>query len=106
MARSRSQPFGHSIGAMASNDNRIDALLSQVGELRGTTAAMNTMLQSLSGELVRMNADVNAKHQENLRVINEHTKEDKVNFDRVNRIVYMCIGGLILAEFVAKLLFK
>lgn len=88
------------------HDHRIDFLLSQVGELKGTTSAMNQSLAQLTSNLAGMQADVNNKHQENLHFLQDHTKEDDRRFDKINRIIYMAMGAVAIMEILLRFFLK
>lgn len=88
------------------DDTRIDYLLSQVGELKGTTSAMASALNNLNSDLSRSNADANTRYQQALTLLNEHSRDDTTNFARVNRVIYMAIGALAVVEIMLKLFIK
>ena len=65
---------------------------------------MNQSLAQLTSNLNAMQNDVNAKHQENLRFLSEHTKDDERRFDRANRILYGAVGAVALLELLLRFL--
>jgi hypothetical protein len=88
------------------DDTRIDYLLSQVGELKGTTSAMASALNNLNSDLSRANTDANTRYQQALTLLNEHSRDDTTNFAKVNRVIYMAIGALAVVEIMLKLFLK
>ena len=83
-------------------DHRIDFLLSQVGELKGTTQSMIGTLNALTENLNRMQIDVNAKHQENLKFLQDHARDDDRRFDKVNRIIYAALGAVAILDIILR----
>lgn len=109
---SRLLSFGASIEAMATRhpdeiaDHRIDFLLSQVGELKGTTQSMIGTLNALTENLNRMQIDVNAKHQENLKFLQDHARDDDRRFDKVNRIIYAALGAVAILDIILRYIIR
>jgi hypothetical protein len=78
----------------------IDYLLTQVGELKGTTQAIVTQLQSLSLDLSRIAQENDRKHTENIRTLESYKTETRVELNRVNRLIYTAAGALAAIELL------
>jgi hypothetical protein len=60
----------------------------ELGELKGVQQSMNQSLTLLHGELTAMRADVQAKHEENHKVMASHKADDATSFSTLNKLVY------------------
>lgn len=91
----------------ASNDDVLLKMAERLGQILGTQMATQTELSRLNAELIRMAAEVDAKHKENLdmigkfhaeniSVITTHKDEDNDNFSelrgKLNKIFYTFAG--------------
>ncbi len=88
---------------------------TRMGELSGQMAAVLSELSRLSGELVRMNTEMDSKHNENQSLIaknheenktllNDHKVEDEANFDKLFKWYNRIAGGVILLGFLFTLI--
>jgi hypothetical protein len=79
-------------------DSSIDYLLIQVGELKGTTQAIVTQLQSLQLDLSRIAQENDRKHTDNIRALEAYKAETRNELNRVNRLIYTAAGALAAIE--------
>ena len=76
------------------DDSPLIEMATKIGELSGAQHAVLSQLSRLHGDLVALRDELEKKHEENIKLINErhednenliraHAAEDKSNFDKV-----------------------
>lgn len=99
----------------AKDETGIVSLAKEIGSLSGGQQAMLSELQRISSELVRLAAELDKKHEENLNridqrhtenitLLNLHKDEDNKNFTKIFRIWNMVAGGCSLVAILWALL--
>lgn len=92
---------------MPARNEKLDPLIeiaSRIGELSGVNQAVLSELSRLNQELVRLGAEMDKKHEENIKRIEErhaqnsellqaHKAEDGKNFDKIFKYFNYISGG-------------
>lgn len=104
------------------NEATSTSILLAIGEMRGSMSAVASQITQVNNEIIRMSADVDAKHRDSRREIEDskkdiallakeqaqkledHRNEISQKFDRMNRVLWHAQAFVSLLSFVAVVL--
>jgi hypothetical protein len=82
-------------------DEQYGALRASLGELKGTNTAILQTLADLRADGIRTQADVGAKHDQNVKKLDEHLAHDDVRFDELKSVIWKWGGALAVLQVLA-----
>lgn len=87
------------------------AMASKIGEMAGLQQAMLSEMQRFNEQMIRMNAEMDKKHEENVNLITQrheenqkmhtdHKAEDATNFNKLFKWQHYMVAGAAVVGFI------